>query len=246
MKIDGLDIPLGLEQLFYNIFRPLDFTIDTTLATNKPRASYRQKSVLNAQSLFVRWQGLYNGFDSSRKMLWTAYWETLPFGLHTGGNGWPGSGFSAFVYVNAPRFKASEDLLLDPPSSFPELIVNGDFNGNATGWTLEGFLYFDHNVGVTSDISDADFFQSVTILSGAGDPHARLQFDLNIVSGALHLLFLNGSSAFVYTADYTSSDNGHIDIDIDLVNIDNDFIVYFYNDAFSEGYITNVSLKSLN
>lgn len=246
MIIDGLSIPPGLEQLFYNIFRPLDFTIDTTLATNKPRVSYRQKSALNAQSLFVRWQGLYNGFDSSRKMAWATYWETLPFGTHSGGNGWPGSGFSAFVYVNAPRYKASEDLLLDPPSSFPELIVNGDFNGNTDDWTLYLFTYVSNDIELSSV---ADFgTASTNVLFDLVDVGTyQIQCDVSISSGTLYLELIDTDTAFVvYTRTLTSVDNGHFSdtfspsADFDNVELG------LETEEFTALSITNISLKQIS
>ncbi len=133
MKLTDLNIPFGLEELFAKIFRPLISGSSDVVVTKKSPASTRQWKYLNEFSLFVRWQGLYNGFTTLRKIAWTNYWLTLPFGDHSGSNGWPGTGFSAFVYVNAPRFKNDLDLLLDPPAS-ENVIVNGTFTDELAPW----------------------------------------------------------------------------------------------------------------
>lgn len=133
MKITDLDIPFGLEELFAKIFRPFIAGSSDVIITKKNPASTRIYKYLNDFSLMVRWQSLYNGFDSIRKIAWSDYWLTLPFGDHSGGNGWPGSGFSAFIYVNAPRIKLNEDLLLDPPFGV-NIIVNGTFTDTLDPW----------------------------------------------------------------------------------------------------------------
>lgn len=114
-KIAGADVAAGLETLYADV---LGFAIGKSaiFAPHHPSVkSATQKSKRLAASLFLRWQSLYNGFTVIRREAWQLYWATLPFGGHNGANGYPGSGFSAFVYVNAPRLKAGLSLLLDPP-----------------------------------------------------------------------------------------------------------------------------------
>lgn len=114
---DTLSIPSGLEDLFNKI---LALGNAGTSLQFKPPVVVKtaiKKARLNNRSLFVLWYELYDGFSTGRKTAWTSYWGSLPFGSHTGAGGWPGSGFSAFVYANAPRYKAGLDLLLDPPAS---------------------------------------------------------------------------------------------------------------------------------
>jgi hypothetical protein len=135
VKILGLDIPAGLENLFNSIFRPQGLNTLDFLTTQSPVKQKYAYALLALRSFFVMWQDLYNSFDSSRRSRWDAYWLTLPFGSHSGANGWPGSGYSAFVYLNAPRYKKGLDLLLDPPFGV-ELLQNIDFSEGANHWQL--------------------------------------------------------------------------------------------------------------
>src|SRR6185503_17214187 len=104
-KIYGLDIPPGLEEWFFKIMQFGNSSDQSNLVLKTAKPTRQRKARWNIQSLFVRWQSLYDGFDSTRKSAWTSYWSTLPFGSHVGAGGWPGSGYSAFVYVNAPLFR---------------------------------------------------------------------------------------------------------------------------------------------
>lgn len=184
-KFFGLDIPSGLEDAFNAIVSVVEGNSALNFKHRPSGKSIVRRSGLAAQSLFVLWQSLYDGFDSTRKGKWTDYWGTLPFGPHSGSNGWPGSGFSAFVYVNAPRYKAGEDLLLDPPAGYgPELITNGGFDGNADGWVLDygdnPFSYTDHGVLVsTDDLADAYLRQTIEPLTAPNTFH--LEFDMSVL-----------------------------------------------------------------
>lgn len=132
VKIFGLDIPPGFEDAWARFFQftsnlsQTNFILKTAIPTRAKKASW------NIRSLFVRWQSLYDGFDFARKVKWTNYWVTLPFSSHTGGGGWPGSGYSAFVYWNAPRFKAGLALDYDPPAT--NLIEDGTFQYGGAHW----------------------------------------------------------------------------------------------------------------
>lgn len=168
-----LDIPVGLEDLWNKIFRPIDVEITNFLSSQIPVKRKSGYMALVLRSFFVMWQSLYNSFSVGRRASWNAYWLTLPFGSHSGTNGWPGSGFSAFIYANAPRYKLGLDLLLDPPGGFgDELLVNGNFTGNDIGWDHigDGWLYGNnresHVIYRTAPLiaSGPDFYH----LSGAG------------------------------------------------------------------------------
>lgn len=134
-KIFGINIPAGWEDLFNLIFRqqsPALLNVLNTAAPIKRRSSY---SALVLRSYFVMWQSLYDSFDSARRHSWDLYWLTLPFGSHSGANGWPGSGYSAFIYCNAPRYKAGLSLFFDPPYGV-ECLQNIDFSQGANFWEL--------------------------------------------------------------------------------------------------------------
>jgi hypothetical protein len=130
----GLEIPSGMEDLFYKIFAIGNSGTSLGYRFVPSVAAPQRKASLSNRSLFVRWCSMYDAFDSGRKAAWTAYWATLPFGGHTGAGGWPGSGFSAFVYQNAPHYQKGEALELDPPVL--NLVYNGDFSLGDAGWHL--------------------------------------------------------------------------------------------------------------
>jgi hypothetical protein len=114
-KILGLDIPAGLEDAYFKIVQFANGSTQNQINFKNTMLSRQKISNLANRSLFVLWQDLYNGFTQLRKTAWNEYWATLPFGSLGGPDYWPGSGYSAFVYLNAPRYRAGEDLLLDPP-----------------------------------------------------------------------------------------------------------------------------------
>lgn len=132
---DGLDIPPELETLFNAL---LSLGNNSSSLGKRPVVSSGdtlKKRVLNNRSLFILWKSLYDGFDSTRKGAWQLYWATLPFGSHSGSNGWPGSGYSAFVYINAPIYRVGGDLLLDPPST--NIIVDPNFTMGNAWWDFD-------------------------------------------------------------------------------------------------------------
>lgn len=134
-KIVGLDIPPGLITQYQSVLTLAFYNANPTIKKRKYPVSYAQRISFSNGSLFVKWQNLWGSFLAPRKLSWTNYWETLPFGTHSGTNGWPGSGYSAFIYVNAPRYMAGLELLLDPPSALgPELVIDGNFTNGLDDW----------------------------------------------------------------------------------------------------------------
>lgn len=132
MIAPNIDIPPGLEEAYYNIVRILGGVNPDTIIKKKGSPAKKNYSEVGSRSLFVRWESLWATFDTNRLASWTSYWYTLPFGDHSGFGGWPGSGFSAFIYVNAPRYQLGLDPLLDPPVG--NLISNPSFGSGGFGW----------------------------------------------------------------------------------------------------------------
>jgi|SRR6185295_7094750 len=130
--INGIDVPLGLLDLWNALMGTLPFNSGNTLRLNHTAVTQNRRVGLLNRSLFVVFQSIYNGLSSGQKSLWTAYWESLPFGSHAGANGYPGSAFSGFIYFNAPRYKLGLSLILDAP--LHNLIKNGDFSEFSVGW----------------------------------------------------------------------------------------------------------------
>jgi hypothetical protein len=158
-KLTDFDLPEGWENLWNLIFRPFGPGWENSLTTKaaiKPKPSY---AALILRSFFVMWESLWDSFQQSRKNAWTAYWITLPFGSHSGAGGWPGSGYSAFVYINAPRYKLGLELLLDPPGFPPpgtEILINGGFTGSYSPWA-KGSQWFWYQDQMRISFTDIDY-----------------------------------------------------------------------------------------
>lgn len=116
-KIFYLDIPSGLETLYYKVVRIFGEPGQKVASTSPRLLSQYRRRFRKELSLFIKWSPTYDSFDSARKLRWTLYWDTLPFGDHRGLNGWPGSGFSAYIHINTPRYHLGLALLLDPPGT---------------------------------------------------------------------------------------------------------------------------------
>lgn len=151
---DALDILPGLEDAYFSILQFTSNILQTGAQSRITPSSRYRATQLQGRSLIVLWYPLYDSFDSGRKAAWTDYWSTLPFGSHSGSGGWPGSGFSAFIYTNAPRYKAGLDLLLDPGFYTGEILINTDFSGGGTNWSSDGGNF----VGDEFQGDDADTF----------------------------------------------------------------------------------------
>ena len=122
-KIGGLDIPDALLDAWNSIFQfGSAATEDVIQSRITPASRYRTVS-LEHRSLISLWAPLFDSFDLGRRNAWHSYW-----------GGWPGSGFSAFIEVNAPRYASGQDLLLDPPAT--NLLYNGNFSAGALGWDV--------------------------------------------------------------------------------------------------------------
>ena len=152
--ISGFDIPAGLEDLWNKIFQFGDNTTQTKLNLKNTCAVRTAKQRRNSVSLFVKWQVTYDTLTLGQKLAWTSYWGTLPFGSHVGKSGWPGSGFSAFVYVNAPRFKKGLALLLDPPN--PNLLKDFYFTEGEKYWSA-GDNWHLHTGYACMEAGEGDF-----------------------------------------------------------------------------------------
>lgn len=140
-KLFGLDIPDGLETAFSKVIalKPNLNVLGASLTLPKQNHARRKRTA--NRSLILLWAPLFDSLTSSQRLAWEAYWGS-----------WPGSGFSAFIQVNAPLYKAGLSLLLDPPNA--NLVLNGNFNGNANGWTLFNYIYRSNGLSVP-DVTDS-------------------------------------------------------------------------------------------
>ncbi len=230
----NLDIPSGLETLFAKALSILSGTTSGTIGIKQPQQTYKKRVVTKNRSLFVLWQSLYDGFTSGRRSAWQTYWGTLPFGDHGGVNEWPGSGYSAFVYVNAPRYKAGLDLLLDPPGGLgPELLDNASFSGSLSPWTLHTDLgdnfwsfdtvYFDADFATESQ----GYLLSETLTLSPGN--YRITFSIAIPSDIDDFRFRLG--LVVIGEDFIDP---HTYFPGDLI-ADGDFHTYYFDNAVDVG-----------
>ena len=179
MKIPEQEIEAGLEIPFWNMCQATDNITKDVVVNHRQRPARGNFSYVANRSLFVKWQSLYDNFEQSRKDAWTSYWITLPFGGHFGANGYPGSGYSAFIYVNAPHYQLGQDLLLDPPSTWISLSF-ADFSAGLSPW------YFFDGEGGSWDSSEGGrvhvlatmLFNFEIDLSIRIFNRARIEFDL--------------------------------------------------------------------
>lgn len=192
VKVLGLNVPSWATELYNRIIKPNSLLLLDTLRLNYATVSREKKVQLKNSSYFVLWEPLWATFNQTRKDNWTDYWGTLPFGLHTGVGNWPGSGYSAFIYVNAPRFKAGQDLLLDPPTFDGGLITNGQFKDGFDFWnydtdiwvTLEYLELYGEIMGWPADNWDSygdPLYLGQNLDLTTND--YRLEFDVNIPIG---------------------------------------------------------------
>jgi hypothetical protein len=115
MIAPDIQIPAGLEEAFAGVISLLGGNNPNTIISAKPSPARKNFRIVGDRSLFRTWQNLYKTFPQPQKDLWRDYWITLPFGTHAGNNGYPGSGYSAFIYINAPRYHLGLPPLLTPP-----------------------------------------------------------------------------------------------------------------------------------
>lgn len=209
-KIFGLEIPDGLENLFARVLQLKPNGEVNGIGLTLPKTTYRKNTVLRGQSLFVGLESYWDSLNGTQKSGWTDYWESLDFSSHSGAGGWPGSGYSAFVYFNAPRVRDGLDIQLDPPAALgPDIIVNGGFDGTGYPWELNYdlpiFTWDDGIVYAEADeFDDGQVRQNVGAWQQEGDAQDwRLEFDMRIVVGA------GGSLGFRATMDDSNGGEGY-------------------------------------
>lgn len=181
MKLPNIDIPAGLEDAYNLIIRVLGGINPSTVLPKRLSPARRRYSEFAEVSYFVQWQDIYNSLGSFCKDKWTALWESLPFGSHGGAHGYPGSGYSAFVYYNAQRVKSGLPLLYCP------------WNDNISSWT------FVNPINLTTFYnvfwSDAlGYFVSFGLFFGAGSG-VRVVTSSNAISWTLRLSIGTGINA---------------------------------------------------
>lgn len=162
-SIFGVDIPSGLESLFYSLFGYPNSVTQDALRTNNSAVPRKRRASLLSNSLFLLWEPVWQTFDTTRRDAWQSYWELLPFGSHLGSRGYPGSGYSAFVFLNAPRHKVDYPLFDIAPESND---VDVSF---AVGEQSDGFQDFSGGLGhfVFDFVASADDEANGTLGIGA-------------------------------------------------------------------------------
>lgn len=132
VKVTGLSVPDPLLNAYFKTLTSKNsFGIDN-VGLKLPSQNWTRAKRTANRSLFLYLAPTWETFLSDRRTAWQAYWIALGHSFELTTAGWPGSGFSAFVEVNAPRIKLGEDLLLDPPAT--AIILNGGFDGSLDPW----------------------------------------------------------------------------------------------------------------
>lgn len=245
MIAPGIDIPPGLEDAYYGAVRLLGGNNPNTIIEKRQSPARKNFSQVSNRSLFVKFKSTWRSFDTSRKNSWTLFWEILPFGNHGGLNGWPGSGYSAFVYVNAPRYKRGEPLLLDPPGN---LIINGDFSDGDHNWLIENFSIVPPNLL-------KDFTDSNALGYNQDDAQApiiknhRYLFAVDVVGGSEYLSFAieGGDPYYLFLNEDIFSDVDETLAFVFTAPVDSEFPVFtVYADNSWLGTVGNFRLYDLN
>ena len=177
-QLFGIDIPPEFEILFKQLLQLPIFNTIQTGNTKPAKQVFARKKRTSSRSLFLIFQSTYDGLSSGRKTAWTTYWGTLPFGPHSGAGEWPGSGFSAFVYVNAFRYKNGLALLLDAPGA--NLLVNPNFKNTLSPWQsveVDGWQW--HKNYAVDYQADQELYQPLALTSGA-TYHMTVTYQLGI------------------------------------------------------------------
>ncbi len=144
-KAVGPDIPSGLVDIFNYLLGTPAAGSTILHKYHPPRKSAVRHRRLHDASLMVLLQDMYNNFDTCTKTFWTTHWGELPFGSHAGDGGYPGSGFSAFIYENAPRIKLGLDIATNSCFVDPYLInINMADQGSTTDQTARGVIHHDY------------------------------------------------------------------------------------------------------
>lgn len=240
-----IDIPAGLEDAYHRVVSFLGGNNPDTIILRRQSPAKQNFYLYSDRSLFVKWKSIWRDLTVEQKSSWADFWESLPFSPHSGQNGWPGSGYSAFVYINAPRYKANLDLLLDPPVS--NLIFNGDFSLGADGWEYSDWTIHDGYAEVIS----APFTNFLQTDAGhefilPADADVRLQFDYESTD-AFFLVQIydtfNSESVFL---DFNLSGSGHYDESFLTTLASPTAIIYFLEYAGGSVLIDNISLVPSN
>jgi len=199
---DTLNIPSGLEELFAKVLQLKPNGTITGIGVTLPQQNHARAKRTSDRSPVVLLHPYWLTCTSLQKLAWQSYWSTLPYGTHVGAGGWPGSGFSAFVHVNASRLKAGLDILLDPPV-YANLVPNGNFAGNADGWGLINLQY------VASDLEMIDTTQPAECTSDRfalkGGHTYRVSMEVGAGTADVELSVADSTGGAAGVQDFSSS-----------------------------------------
>lgn len=205
--------------------------------------SQAKKKQIVGYSLFLLWQELWSGFLAGRRDAWQAYWATLPFGAHSGENGWPGSGYSAFVYVNAPRYAAGLSLLLDPPTIYgPELLASPNFEDEGD-WTLdENAIWTPGAITVEPDSNEFFGIAYQVFAEGLADGMYHIELNITVPTGVVGYLtpsWWEDEPAYIIGAITTEGSGDYIGVGASVGGLTNYTIaddVNYTNDPTTNGF----------
>lgn len=231
-KITGLSIPDGLETLFARALQSKSNLLTDYLGLTLPKQNHAKAKFTAGRSYVVQLLPYYTPLTSTQKSGWAGYWSSLPFGSHSGAGGWPGSGYSAFVYVNAPLLKAGLDLVLDAPSL--NLIPNPTFLTSLNWWDFEDTADWEDHDGFARCTGGTNGLFSGSLSSPPGG--YNLQFDVSNSNDGNITIY--DPSSFVFVADSPLAD-GHFN-ENRLAHSDVEQLVFSQNGW--TGDITNVHL----
>lgn len=249
VKVTGLSVPDPLLTAYFRTMTSkTSFGVDN-VGLKLPGQNWTRARRTSARSLFLIFQSTWDTFLSTRRDAWQAYWISLGHSFELTPAGWPGSGYSAFVEVNAPRYKLGEDLLLDPPGLGDDIIINGNF-ATDTDW----FYYFPgeivdgHFHFLQGDSAYDQLVQSYDSLPLA----ARYRLELDLIApgtdGNINLAIITDDEDDDIEAEIDPSATGHVGCDISTsvavgTLLEEIVITMGFSSTPGDWYVTNVTLR---
>jgi hypothetical protein len=166
MYVPDLNIPSGLEESYFKTVAFGSEWNGNVIRLKRNSPAKKNYSNIAKNSLFVRWEYIWDGFTTLRKNAWHAFW-----------GGYPGSGYSAFIQINAPRYQAGLDLLLDPPGG-ANLLFNSTFFETSDPWVLnDGWVYSVNSVKILNGDYEPSFLvQALDTLEDSASYHISFKF----------------------------------------------------------------------
>lgn len=253
MRVPNISVPPGLQEAFFKAMRFLvgDAPPDSQIIVlSNPRLSYLKNKQLYHTQLMTYLGTVWQTLDHPTRQLWQNFWGTLPFGSHGGHNYYPGSGFSAFLYVNGPRARQGLPLILIPESG--NIVRNPTFTPGADQWNNIGG-HFSGAKWYSVASTNCQIYQNGNFNSGG--ELAAGNYSLSIYvgpgSGKVHVGFITADEEFPGYDAVFDAGAGNVGFDFSVPSIQDVATFYVQAGPFDsaapsfDGYVSAPSLTKI-